>query len=247
MFYSLNNKKKSIARKGRVETCLNGRTALTFFVKTVRNKNFSETFLQSRLISHFKQTVLATNNEDNSVPNRILPRQQPGLYMIRCTVNDWRYYGESSNVSGRLASHKSLLNRLIHPNKNLQTDWNLFGQAAFEFVVLFMGHTWTQSYIRRGKETELIVLDRQFCYNILEDSSRPGSLNPFWKKIHSPETKKKICEALKDRPNTLLGKKISVRGIEYPSIAEASRQTNIARKTIRNKIADSTISDFFEI
>ena len=32
-----------------------------------------------------------------------------------------------------------------------------------------------------------------------------------------------------------------------PSIAEASRQTNIARKTIRQKVNDPKITDFFEI
>jgi hypothetical protein len=33
--------------------------------------------------------------EGQFVPNQIQPRKQPGLYMIRCTQNDWRYYGES--------------------------------------------------------------------------------------------------------------------------------------------------------
>ena len=70
---------------------------------------------------------------------------------------------------------------------------------------------------------------------------------PFWKKIHTPETKKKISEALKNRPNDLLGRKVSIKGIEYPSIAEASRQTNIARKTIRKKIEDKNEKQFFEI
>lgn len=60
--------------------------------------------------------------KDNSVQSQIQPRKQPGIYMIRCKKNDWRYYGESKNVSGRLASHRSMLNRQIHPNKRLQLD-----------------------------------------------------------------------------------------------------------------------------
>jgi len=190
---------------------------------------------------------LKKENEDHSVLNRILPRKQPGIYMVHCLKNDWRYYGESSNVSGRLASHKSLLNRKIHPNRNLQKDFDLYGIDFFEFIVLYMGEKWTESYNRRGKETELIILDRNQCYNILEDASRPGELNPFWKKIHTPETKKKISQALKNRPNDLLGRKVSVKGVLYPSIAEASRQTNIARKTIRKKIEDKNEKEFFEI
>ena len=234
----INKNKKSITCKSRSETCLNGKTP-TF------SNNFLvvKIFLQSRLL---KQNSLKKENEDNSVPNRILPRKQPGIYMIHCLKNDWRYYGESSNVSGRLASHKSLLNRKIHNNRNLQKDWDLYGLDFFEFIILYMGERWAQSYVRRGKETELIILDRNQCYNILEDASRPGELNPFWKKIHTPETKKKISQALKNRPNDLLGRKVSVKGITYPSIAEASRQTNIARKTIRKKIEDKNEKEFFE-
>ncbi len=235
----INKNKKSITCKSRSETCLNGKTPAIS-----NNYIVVKIFLQSRLL---KQNSLKKENEDNSVPNRILPRKQPGLYMIQCLKNDWRYYGESSNVSGRLASHKSLLNRKIHPNRNLQKDWDLYGLNFFEFVVLYMGEKWIESYTRRGKETELIILDRNQCYNILEDASRPGELNPFWKKIHTPETKKKISEALKNRPNDLLGRKVSVKGVEYPSIAEASRQTNIARKTIRKKIEDRNEKQFFEI
>lgn len=225
----------SVTRKGRLETCLNGKTPYVLTNKYL---------LKAR---YLKLNCLKKENKDNSVLNRILPRKQPGLYMIRCIKNDWRYYGESSNVSGRLASHKSLLNRQIHYNQNLQKDWNLNGSDFFEFLVLYMGEKWTESYIRRGKETELIILDRNQCYNILEDSSRPGELNPFWKKLHTPETKKKISQALKNRPNDLLGRKVSIRGVEYPSIAEASRQTNIARKTIRKKIEDKNDNFFFEI
>lgn len=223
---------KSISRKGRLETCLNGKTA-------------QQCLANSEPYNVNEKTHIYT--EHNSVPNRILPRKQPGLYMIRCISNDWRYYGESNNVSGRLASHKSLLTRQIHPNKCLQHDWNFYGVDYFDFVVLFMGPKWELPYIRRAKETELIVLNREFSYNILENSSKPGDQNPFWGKLHSPETKKKISEALKGRPNDLLGRKISIRGIIYPSIAEASRQTNIARKTIRQKINDPKITDFFEI
>jgi len=228
---------RSITRKGRLETCLNGKTP-----------NFKNNFLPTKLIlksRYLKLNCLKKENEDNSVPNRILPRKQPGLYMVHCVKNDWRYYGESSNVSGRLASHKSLLNRKIHPNQNLQTDWDLYGLDFFEFIVLYMGEKWTEQSIRRGKETELIILDRTQCYNILEDGSRPGELNPFWKRLHTPETKQKIRQAL--RPNDLLGRKVSIRGLEYPSIAEASRQTNIARKTIRKKIEDKNEKFFFEI
>jgi GIY-YIG catalytic domain/NUMOD3 motif len=237
----------STIRKKRLETCLNGKNACfkQGFLQTIKN---SIVFVQSKQrVSQIFCIPSLSKQKHNSVPNQLYPRKQSGLYMIRCQINDWRYYGESSNVSGRLASHKSLLKRHLHPNANLQSDWNLYGESSFDFIVLFMGSNWDLSYVRRGKETELIVLNRHLAYNVLEDASRPGEKNPFWKRLHTPETKKKISQALKDRPNNLLGQAVSVKGNHYPSIAEASRQTGIARKTIRNKIIDPSNLDFYKI
>jgi hypothetical protein len=58
--------------------------------------------------------------EDNSVLNLIRPRKLPGLYQIICQKNKFKYIGESTNVSGRLSSHKSVLNRSKHSNSALQ-------------------------------------------------------------------------------------------------------------------------------
>lgn len=197
-------------------------------------------------VSMISKPTSLYQNEDHSVPNRLQPRKQPGVYMIRCLFNDWRYYGESSNVSGRLASHRSLLNRQIHPNQSLQIDWTTYGDDNFDFCVLFMGPAWDLPFVRRGKEMELIVLDRALAYNVSETYSRPGKTNPFWGRLHSPETKKKISEALKNKPNDLLGRKVCIRGVLYPSIAEASRQTGMSRKTIRSKLNDVAESQFVE-
>ena len=182
--------------------------------------------------------------EENFVPNRILPRKQPGLYMIHCLNNDWRYYGESSNISGRLASHKSMLRRNIHPNVLLQKDWHLYSDY-FQFTILYMGPEWDEAYVRRGKEAELIVLDRHQCYNTFSGlpNERKGQNNPFWQRMHSPETKHRIHLALKGRPNDALGRCIKVKHKVYASIAEASRQTGMSRKTLSQKANDPTILD----
>jgi GIY-YIG catalytic domain/NUMOD3 motif len=198
-------------------------------------------------VSTPKTNIDSLLTEENSVPNRIQPRKQPGIYMVRCIQNDWRYYGESKNVSGRLSSHRSLLNRKIHPNVALQVDWNAYGSENFDFIVLFMGESWNEPSARRRKELELIILDKDLSYNILEGISKPGEKNPFWGKLQTPETKKKISEALKGKPNDKLGRKISIFGIIYPSLAEASRQTGIARKTIRKKLDDIKDTDFFAV
>ena len=182
--------------------------------------------------------------EENFVPNRILPRKQPGLYMIHCLSNDWRYYGESSNVSGRMASHKSMLRRNIHPNTLLQSDWNQPG-AHFQFTVLYMGPDWAVGHVRRGKESELVIHDRHRCYNVTSGlvGSRAGSANGFWNRTHSPETKRRISLALSGRPNHALGRRLIVDHVTYESVAEASRRTGISRKTLSKKAVDSSASN----
>ena len=216
------------------ETCLNGGTPS---IQIVNVPAWSVPTMQGPTMQ----------TKDNPVPNRIQPRKQPGLYMIRCIINDFRYYGESNNVSGRLASHRSLLNRKIHPNTIFQHDFNQYGLENFDFVVLFLGPTWENSLIRRGKETELIILDRALCYNILESGLRPGELNPFYGRLHTPEAKKKIGDAMRGIPNDLLGRKVFVNKNSYPSIAEASRQTGEARKTIRKKLNDSDFPNYYTL
>lgn len=157
--------------------------------------------------------------------------------MIRCIVNDKRYYGESTNVSGRLASHKSYLKRNIHPCRELQHDFQTYGIDLFDFVVLFMGSSWENREDRLVRESMLILQDHPLCYNYLTNkNSRSKEKNPFWGKIHLEETKKLIGDSMRNIPNDGLGKPMKLNGQIFPSIAEASRATGMARKTIRNKL-----------
>eukprot|EP00955_Chlamydomonas_euryale_P074959 362181-Chlamydomonas_euryale.AAC.1 len=178
----------------------------------------------------------SSENEDNSVLNHIQAQKLPGLYMIHCLENDWRYYGESTNVSGRLSSHKSMLGRNIHPNRALQHDWNLYGKETFQFIPIHLGNKWDDVITRRDKELKYIIENKAIAYNILEGIQKPGDKNPFWGKYHTPETKKKISDALKGIPNDKLGRAIRIDGKEYPSIAEASRKTGHSRRLIRDRI-----------
>lgn len=256
-----------------METRLNGKSPLYFVITSINNLviilniNFKKAIIAKQFLykytflcsksSHSSSDEFSEDNddycqedktlvEDNSVSNRIYPRKQPGIYMIRCTVNDKRYYGESKNVSGRLSSHKSLLHRKIHSNQSLQRDWDLYQQDYFEFVVLYMGSEWDNRENRQAKEASLIIDDRLICYNYLVGSKRPKEQNPFWGKTHTEETKAIIGESNR-KPNDELGKAIILDGQIYPSISEASRQTNKARKTIRKRLLDPNDTGCIEI
>lgn len=215
---------KLMRRKAKCETCLNGET---------------------------RTAVRCTNNDsgDNPVPNRvnrnsIQPRKQPGLYIVRCNVNDWRYYGESTNVSGRLASHKSLLNRGIHANKPLQADFNTYGEQNFDFIVLYMGSDWDDKQTRLARETQLIIQDRSKTYNVFAEQNRSGERNAFYGRFQTQEAKQKIGEAMRGIPNDKLGKDIVIDNIEYPSLAEAARQLKLARKTIRERLNNPAFENY---
>ena len=56
-----------------------------------------------------------------------------------------------------------------------------------------------------------------------------------------------MSKVKKGIPNDLLGKRISINGQKFPSIAEASRTLGHARKTIRMRIDSLEYSDWLEI
>jgi hypothetical protein len=250
----------------RLETCLNRESpTLLKSAKLFQETKWSPFFLskdteESAFEEGNNLGVYPTNStilvEGNPVLNRLSPRQKPGLYMIRCDINDKRYYGESTNVSQRLNSHRSLLKQKIHNCRPLQEDWNLYGEKNFDFVPLYMGQSWNQRKNRLEKESSLIHADQKLCYNKYTSYSRSGEDNGFFGKKHSEQTKESIggplsvgCANTSNRgplppikrgvPKDKLGKKILLDGQTYPSIAEASRQTTHARKTIRDWLKDA--------
>jgi hypothetical protein len=216
------NKNAPFWRKPKMTTRLNGKYPFFFF--------------------------LQATNMDNSVLNVSIPlgpRKKPGIYMILCLANDYRYYGKTSNVSGRLASHKSTLRRKIHPNSKLQSDWNLYGENSFEFVILYIGEDWLVKENRLCVESNLILTDKERCYNFFDTyESRTGELNPFYQKRHSEKTKTIMILAKKGIPNDQLGSKISITGKVFPSIAQASRDLGHSRKLIRDRVNSSEWPDW---
>ena len=186
----------------------------------------------------FKETsVCEEQKEEIQKTLYMRPTKKPGVYMIHCITNDKRYYGETSNISDRLSSHRSMLRRKIHFNFQLQHDWNTYSEDQFHFIPLFVGEQWNQRKIRLQKELSLILDNVNLCYNDIYWYDKSGNHNPFSNRKHTEETKQKIALA-NSRPNDTLGKSIQLNGVNYPSLAEASRQTGMARKTIRQYLND---------
>ena len=59
-----------------------------------------------------------------------------GVFQIRNTVNGKIFVDSSTNMNAKWNRNKLQLSVGNHPNKELQKDWNEFGEKAFEFEVI---------------------------------------------------------------------------------------------------------------
>jgi len=179
------------------------------------------------------------SSRNNPVPERIAPRQLPGIYMILCVYTNKRYYGLSSNISARLSQHKSRLRRNIHEIPELQRDWNLYGETNFQFSVVFISKDATKEELE-ALEMEHISRNHNICYNKWLPASRKKQDNPFWGQEHTQESRDQISRSLREsyQTNPQQGLGIQLKGKIYPSIAEAARQTTHSRDTIRRWLND---------
>lgn len=231
-----------LAEKGRFETRLNGgsskESVSSLFFYNVNRNDCHKLYCDNSNSENSKvpETLLSKASTNNPVPNRIAPRQLPGVYMILCLANNKRYYGESTNISSRLSQHKSKLRRNIHEVPELQRDWNLYGESFFEFSTLFLSRDCDKAQ-RESLELEYITRHYDFCYNKFFKDSRKKENNPFWARKHSEETRKQISKSRAEN-SMPEGLAIMLKGEKYPSISEASRQTNHSRDTIRRWLND---------
>lgn len=58
------------------------------------------------------------------------------IYKIKCTKTGRSYIGQSKNIKRRFDDHKYKLRHNQHYSKEMQDDFNLFGEAEFQFSIL---------------------------------------------------------------------------------------------------------------
>lgn len=59
-----------------------------------------------------------------------------GVFQIRNTANDKIFVDSGTNINAKWNRNRLQLNFGNHPNKELQYDWNTYGEEAFEFKIL---------------------------------------------------------------------------------------------------------------
>lgn len=60
----------------------------------------------------------------------------PGIYAIRCTVNDKMYIGSAVDIFVRWYGHRFHLNRGTHHSRPLMSAWRKYGPEAFAWEIL---------------------------------------------------------------------------------------------------------------
>jgi len=111
--------------------------------------------------------------------------------MITCTANGKIYIGSAVNLQARRHTHFSKLKLGKHGNAHLQNAYNKYGIDAFRFEVLELVMPWN-------------VLEReQYWFKKLKPFGNRGfNICPKANGCeHSPETRKKISDAAKERIN----------------------------------------------
>lgn len=129
-----------------------------------------------------------------------------GIYAIYSAINDTSYIGQASNIKERWKNHKSQLRGKTHKNQHLQRAWNLYGEEAFEFIVL------------EKCDVEVLTEREQFHMNLYQNKYNMCPAAQSCKGIkRSDETRARMSEAQKGRKPS-------------PKTIEAARTSNTGRK-----------------
>lgn len=197
---------------------LNGETLHQKFQKWLRQSRikariFYHFLAEFQMVIFFCQSVNFIKSES---PNQFnfFKAYGPGIYQIYCKVNQKRYIGESQNILRRLGQHVRDLEKGVSHCSSLQKDWTKYSANQFEATILYFGADWQKHEVRLKKENELIL------------NSSPDKLYNFHplKMKTNNENYRIICE---------------INGIQYDSIAQASKLTGESQTRIRIKLQNN--------
>ncbi|OGJ59505.1 hypothetical protein A2881_01470 [Candidatus Peribacteria bacterium RIFCSPHIGHO2_01_FULL_55_13] len=59
-----------------------------------------------------------------------------GIYGIKCDATSKSFVGGSVSIANKILKHIASLNKGVHENVSLQSEWNVFGPTAFSFSIL---------------------------------------------------------------------------------------------------------------
>lgn len=116
-----------------------------------------------------------------------LPRAS-GIYQIRCIPTGKIYVGSAVNLRERWNRHKGSLRRGKHRNRYLQSAWNSYGEANFEFSILeYIDRSDLLSTEQRWMDTTGCT-DRTIGFNLYKMAGSPGDAHvQVWEGFIDPD------------------------------------------------------------
>lgn len=156
--------------------------------------------------------------------------KRSGIYRIVCMVTGMSYVGQSINLDGRILTHMTQLFSNKHPNKHLQSAFNLYGAENFvaeivefcdEVLLTSREQFWIDSY---GFEN---------LYNICPSADSPRGV------VRSEEFKRKLSKTLSEKlPTDKWRQMISERN-KGRTFSEDHRR-KISEAGMRRVVSDET-------
>ena len=80
-----------------------------------------------------------------------------GVYRIRTTGNNRLYVGSGTDLQAKINRHKAELKFGSHRNKELQKEWNSFGESALEFEILDVLEHEENSQTKPAEELDVLL------------------------------------------------------------------------------------------
>lgn len=200
---------------------------------------------------------------------------EAGVYLISNNVNGKCYVGSTIHLDQRRREHFSKLANNKHINAHLQNAYNKYGREAFDFEVLETIDIDDNIKDKLLKREQFWIDNLKPEYNILlvagsnlgyhhtgETKKKISESTTGVKKseehakhiregqsgrVLTEEHKAKLSEAAKHRKSPSNHAIISIDGVIYNSLKEASEATGVKYNTIQKRLKNPNFSNYYYV
>ena len=200
---------------------------------------------------------------------------EAGVYLISNNVNGKCYVGSTIHLDQRRKEHFSRLANNKHINAHLQNAYNKYGREAFDFEILETVDIDDNIKDKLLKREQFWIDNLKPEYNILlvagsnlgyhhtdktkkkisESTTGVKKSDEHAKHIRegqsgrvlTEEHKAKLSEAAKHRKSPSNHAIISIDGVLYNSLKEASEATGVKYNTIQKRLKNPNFSNYYYV
>ena len=176
---------------------------------------------------------------------------EAGVYLISNNVNGKCYVGSTIHLDQRRREHFSKLANNKHINVHLQNAYNKYGREAFDFEVLETIDIDDNIKDKLLKREQFWIDNLKPEYNILLVAGsnlgyhhiREGQSG----RVLTEEHKAKLSEETKHRKSPSNHAIISIDGVIYNSLKEASEATGVKYNTIQKRLKNPNFNNYYYV